>query len=99
MAERVLMTALSPTMEEGTIVAWNKKEGSAVSPGDVLCEVETDKATMDYESTQEGTLLKIIRGDGTTTRVGEIIAILGEEGEDIAGLMPRAQDTAAEDTA
>ncbi len=99
MAERVLMTALSPTMEEGTIVAWNKKEGSAVFPGDVLCEVETDKATMDYESTQEGTLLKIIRGDGTTTRVGEIIAILGEEGEDIAGLKPMAEDTAAEDTA
>lgn len=96
MAEQVLMTALSPTMEEGTIVAWNKKEGSAVSPGDVLCEVETDKATMDYESTQEGVLLKIIRGDGSTARVGETIAILGEEGEDIAGLLQNAQDTAAE---
>jgi len=95
MAEQVLMTALSPTMEEGTIVAWNKKEGSAVSPGDVLCEVETDKATMDYESTQEGVLLKIIRGDGSTARVGETIAILGEEGEDIAGLLQNAQDTAA----
>ncbi len=99
MAEQVLMTALSPTMEEGTIVAWNKKEGSAVAPGDVLCEVETDKATMDYESTQEGVLLKIIRDDGSTARVGETIAILGEEGEDIAGLKPRAEDTAAEDTA
>ena len=90
MAEQVLMTALSPTMEEGTIVAWNKKEGSTVSAGEVLCEVETDKATMDYESTQEGTLLKVIRGDGSTARVGEVIAILGEKGEDIAGLVAEA---------
>ena len=90
MAEQVLMTALSPTMEEGTIVAWYKKEGSTVSAGEVLCEVETDKATMDYESTQEGTLLKVIRGDGSTARVGEVIAILGEKGEDIAGLVAEA---------
>jgi len=86
MAEQVLMTALSPTMEEGTIVAWIKKEGSTVAAGDVLCEVETDKATMDYESTQEGTLLKILRGDGSTATVGETIAIIGEEGEEIADL-------------
>ncbi|MEE8440393.1 MAG: dihydrolipoamide acetyltransferase family protein [Spirochaetia bacterium] len=94
MAEQVLMTALSPTMEEGTIVAWNKKEGSTISAGDLLCEVETDKATMDYESTQEGTLLKIIRGDGSTARVGETIAILGEEGEDISSLLSDAEKAA-----
>jgi pyruvate dehydrogenase E2 component (dihydrolipoyllysine-residue acetyltransferase) len=95
MAEQVLMTALSPTMEEGTIVAWIKKEGSTVSPGDVLCEVETDKATMDYESTQEGTLLKIIKGDGTSSRVGDTIAILGEEGEDIKDLVAAAGESGA----
>ncbi|MEE8441433.1 MAG: dihydrolipoamide acetyltransferase family protein, partial [Spirochaetia bacterium] len=95
MAEQVLMTALSPTMEEGIIVAWNKKEGSIISPGDLLCEVETDKATMDYESTQEGTLLKIIRGDGSTARVGETIAILGEKGEDISSLLLDAEKASA----
>lgn len=101
MAEQVFMTALSPTMEEGTIVTWIKKEGSTVSTGDVLCEVETDKATMDYESTQEGVLLKIIRGDGSSARVGETIAILGEEGEDIAGLVATsaAAPAPANDTA
>lgn len=91
MAEQVLMTALSPTMEEGTIVSWNKAEGDTVSPGDLLCEVETDKATMDYESTQEGTLLKIIRGEGSSSKVGDTIAILGEEGEDVSDLVEKAQ--------
>lgn len=77
-------------MEEGTIVSWSKKEGESVSAGDVLCEVETDKATMDYEATQEGTLLKIIQGDGSTAKVGEVIGIIGEEGEDIAALVEEA---------
>ena len=98
MAEQVLMTALSPTMEEGTIVAWNKKEGSTVSAGEVLCEVETDKATMDYESTQEGVLLKIIKGDGSTAKVGETIAILGDEGEDISDLELSAEKPAQDTT-
>ena len=69
MAEKVLMLALSPTMEEGTIVKWNKKEGDAISTGDVLCEVETDKATMEYESIQEGTLLKILVEEGKVSGV------------------------------
>ncbi|MFW5716247.1 MAG: pyruvate dehydrogenase complex dihydrolipoamide acetyltransferase [Spirochaetota bacterium] len=99
MAEKVLMTALSPTMEEGTIVSWNKKEGDSVSSGDLLCEVETDKATMDYESTQEGTLLKIIRGEGSASKVGDTIAILGEEGEDIAALVAEAEHVPAESPA
>lgn len=90
MAEKVLMVALSPTMEDGTIAGWSKKEGDSVSAGDVLCEVETDKATMDYESTQEGTLLKIIKGDGSTAKVGEPIAIIGEEGEDVSELAAEA---------
>jgi pyruvate dehydrogenase E2 component (dihydrolipoamide acetyltransferase) len=96
MAEKVLMTALSPTMEEGTIVSWNKSEGDPVSSGDLLCEVETDKATMDYESTQEGTLLKIIRGEGSSSKVGDTIAVLGDEGEDISALVAEAEHAPAE---
>ncbi len=95
MAEKILMTALSPTMDEGSIVAWNKKEGDTVAAGDVLCEVETDKATMDYESTQEGTLLKIVRGDGSSAKVGDLIGVLGEEGEDITALLAEAEETAS----
>ena len=91
MAEKVVMTALSPTMEEGTIVAWRKKEGDTVSSGEVLCEVETDKATMDYEATQEGVLLKIVRGDGSSSSVGQTIAILGEKGEDVSAMVKEAQ--------
>ncbi len=87
MAEKVLMLALSPTMEEGTIVKWTKKEGDAVSTGDVLCEVETDKATMDYESIQEGTLLKIVVGNGEGAKVEDPIAIIGEKDEDISSIM------------
>ena len=86
MAEKVLMIALSPTMEQGTIVSWNKKVGDEVSSGDVICEVETDKATMEYESAQEGTLLKIILPEGGQAAVGQSIAILGEKGEDISDL-------------
>jgi len=100
MAEKVLMIALSPTMEEGTIVSWSKQEGDKVDTGDTLCEVETDKAAMDYESTQEGTLLKIVRGEGSSAKVGETIAILGEEGEDIAALEEEiAQEASAGETA
>lgn len=86
MAEKIPMTALSPTMEEGTISAWQKKAGDTVAAGDVLCEVETDKASMEYESTQEGTLLKILVDAGNMARVGQTIAIIGEKGEDIAAL-------------
>ena len=96
MAEIVMMTALSPTMEEGVIAAWKKKEGEKVEAGDVLCEVETDKATMDYESTQEGILLKIIMEAGTTANLGEAIAILGEQGESIDDLLKEAKTAPAE---
>ena len=87
MAEKVLMLALSPTMEEGTIVKWLKKEGETVKNGDILCEVETDKATMDYESIQEGTLLKIVVGEGGAAKVEQPIAIIGKKGEDVAALL------------
>lgn len=86
MAEHIVMIALSPTMEQGQIQSWNKQEGDTIAAGDVLCEVETDKAVMEYESTQEGTLLKIVAEEGASIRVGEPIAIIGEEGESIEEL-------------
>jgi pyruvate dehydrogenase E2 component (dihydrolipoamide acetyltransferase) len=86
MAEQVLMTALSPTMEAGVLVRWHKQEGDWVDVGDILCEVETDKATMDYESTSEGTLLKILVREGEGAAIGDIIAIIGEAGEKINAL-------------
>jgi pyruvate dehydrogenase E2 component (dihydrolipoamide acetyltransferase) len=94
MAEKVLMIALSPTMEEGTIVRWNKKEGETVGSGDLLCEVETDKATMDYESPLEGTLLKVLVPEGGSAKVADPIAIMGEKGEDISALL---EEVAAEE--
>ncbi len=90
MAEKVLMIALSPTMEEGTIVRWNKSEGDVVSSGDLLCEVETDKATMEYESPVDGTVLKILVPEGSAAKVADLIAVVGDKGEDIAGLLAGA---------
>ena len=87
MAEKVLMLALSPTMETGTIVKWRLKEGESVANGQILCEVETDKATMEYESINEGTLLKIIVPAGREARVGEAIAVIGEKDEDIKSIL------------
>ncbi len=95
MAEKVLMIALSPTMETGTVARWRKKEGDAVRSGDVICEVETDKATMDYETTAEGTLLKIVLPEGGQAKVGDLIAIVGAPGEDIAALLGAAPAPAA----
>ncbi len=95
MPEKILMIALSPTMETGTLARWRKKEGDVVASGDVLCEVETDKATMDYESTAEGTLLKILLPEGGQAKVGEAIAIVGKPGEDISALLAdKGQPTA-----
>ncbi len=84
MAEPVLMLALSPTMEEGTITRWHKKEGEAVAQGDLLCEVETDKAAMDYESVNQGTLLAILVPAGGRAAVGAPIAVVGKPGEDVS---------------
>ena len=90
MAEKVLMLALSPTMETGTIAKWNVKEGDTVGSGDVLCEVETDKAVMDYESMTEGVLLKIVLPEGGEAQIGDMIAIIGEAGEDVSSLLTEA---------
>ena len=78
------MLALSPTMEEGVIVKWCVKEGDAVASGDILCEVETDKAVMEYAGTCDGTLLKIVVPEGVKAAIGETICIVGEPGEDVA---------------
>ena len=80
---QILMPALSPTMEEGTIVKWMKKEGDPVSPGDVLCEIETDKATISMDSDEEGILAKIIVPDGRkNVKINQLIALMVEEGVD-----------------
>jgi len=95
MPEKILMMALSPTMDTGTLARWRKKEGDTVAVGDVLCEVETDKATMDYESTSEGTLLKIVVPAGGQAKVGDTIAILGKPGEDFSALLADARPAVA----
>ncbi|CAO1632274.1 unnamed protein product [Jaminaea pallidilutea] len=80
------MPAMSPTMTEGGIAQWKKKEGEAFSAGDVLLEIETDKATMDVEAQDDGVLAKIVVGDGSkNVPVNSIIAITGEEGDDLSG--------------
>jgi pyruvate dehydrogenase E2 component (dihydrolipoamide acetyltransferase) len=90
MAEKVFMIALSPTMEEGAILNWKKKVGDKVKMDDPLCEVETDKASMDYLSSQEGTLLAIVKDVGTSAKVADVIAIIGEPGEDFSSLLEAA---------
>ena len=85
MAIQVLMPALSPTMTEGTIANWMKTEGDKVVSGDVLCEIETDKATMEVEAVDEGVLGKILIAAGTeSVAVNTPIAVILEEGEDIS---------------
>lgn len=86
MAEIIRMPRLSDTMEEGNIIGWLKKVGEKVSPGDILAEVETDKATMDLESFHEGILLYIGQAEGTVP-VDGIIAVIGNEGEDFEALI------------
>ena len=81
----ITMPALSPTMEEGSLTRWLKAEGDTVAAGDILAEIETDKATMEFEAVDEGTLAKILVADGTDdVKVGTAIAVLAEEGEDVA---------------
>ncbi|HZG45732.1 MAG TPA: biotin/lipoyl-containing protein, partial [Allosphingosinicella sp.] len=77
------MPALSPTMELGTLAKWLKQEGDTVSSGDLLAEIETDKATMEFEAVDEGVIAKILVAEGTDeVKVGTVIAILAQEGED-----------------
>ncbi|KFG89755.1 Acetyltransferase component of pyruvate dehydrogenase complex [Sphingobium herbicidovorans NBRC 16415] len=85
MSKKIQMPALSPTMEEGTLAKWLVKEGDTVSSGDLLAEIETDKATMEFEAVDEGKIAKILVSEGSEgVKVGTVIAIIAEEGEDVA---------------
>ena len=80
----ILMPALSPTMEKGNLAKWLKKEGEAVKTGDVIAEIETDKATMEYEAVDDGVLAKIVVPEGANdVPVNQLIAVLAQEGEDV----------------
>jgi pyruvate dehydrogenase E2 component (dihydrolipoamide acetyltransferase) len=85
-ATKVHMEALSPTMEEGQLVQWIKAEGDEVSNGDVLAEIETDKATMELVARGDGILRKIFLGAGGTAPVGSVIAVIAASDEDISGI-------------
>ena len=87
MATKITMPRLSDTMTEGTVATWLKKVGDKVSEGDILAEIETDKATMEFESFNAGTLLYIGIKEGETATVDSLLAIIGKEGEDISGLL------------
>ncbi|HWK36115.1 pyruvate dehydrogenase complex dihydrolipoamide acetyltransferase [Sphingomonas sp.] len=85
MAIELKMPALSPTMEEGTLAKWLVKEGDSVKSGDIMAEIETDKATMEFEAVDEGVIAKIMVAEGTDgVKVGTVIAIIAEEGEDVS---------------
>ncbi|WP_055443019.1 pyruvate dehydrogenase complex dihydrolipoamide acetyltransferase [Lacinutrix himadriensis] len=91
MAEIINMPRLSDTMEEGTVATWLKKVGDKIEEGDILAEIETDKATMEFESFHEGVLLHIGVQEGETTKVDELLAIIGEKGEDISAILSGAK--------
>ncbi|GMN10991.1 pyruvate dehydrogenase complex dihydrolipoamide acetyltransferase [Croceitalea sp. MTPC9] len=101
MAEIINMPRLSDTMEEGTVAKWLKNVGDKVEEGDILAEIETDKATMEFESFHEGTLLHIGIQEGDGAPVDSLLAIIGDEGEDISGLLngeAASNDEKSEDT-
>jgi len=89
------MPKLSPTMEEGQISRWLKKEGDAIEANEPIAEVDTDKATMEVTSLEAGTLLKIVIGEGNNARLGETIGVIGEKGEDFSALMSGASSNGA----
>jgi len=102
MAKIIGLPKLSPTMEEGTLVAWIKKEGDEVEVDDLLAEVETDKATMEFRSFDRGVLLKILVKEGETLEPDVPVAIIGKAGEDIGELLAQVEaraGTAAESAA
>ena len=90
MAKILEMPKLSPTMEEGVLSAWHKKEGDAVAVDDLLAEVETDKATMEFRSFDQTTLLKILVSAGAEVKLGQPVAIVGSPGEDVSALVAQA---------
>jgi pyruvate dehydrogenase E2 component (dihydrolipoamide acetyltransferase) len=90
MAQIIGLPKLSPTMEEGVLIRWVKKEGDKVAPGDLVAEVETDKANMDFNIEDEGVLLKLLVKEGETVKLGAPVAILGKAGEDVGALVKEA---------
>src|SRR5882757_897546 len=96
MAKILDMPKLSPTMEEGVLSTWHKKEGDAVEVDDLLAEVETDKATMEFRSFDKGTLLKLLVQAGTVVKLGQAVAILGAAGEDVSALIQKTPQNAAQ---
>lgn len=99
MAEKILMPRLSDTMTEGVIAAWHKKVGDPVKKGDLLAEVETDKATMELESYKDGTLLHIGTDKGGKLQVNDLLAIIGAPGEDISSLVSGGGETTTQSAA
>jgi pyruvate dehydrogenase E2 component (dihydrolipoamide acetyltransferase) len=95
MATKVIMPKLSPTMEEGQISRWLKKEGDKVSMGEPLAEIDTDKATMEMQALANGILRKIVINEGQSAPLGQIIAVIGEPNEDISSLLAEAPAAAA----
>src|SRR3954470_12674734 len=95
MAKILEMPKLSPTMEEGVLATWHKKEGDPVAVDDLLAEVETDKATMEFRAFDKGTLLKILVTAGTNVKLGQPVAIIGNAGEDVSALVAKAGGAAA----
>ncbi len=97
MSIEIKMPALSPTMEEGTLAKWLVKEGDTVKSGDIMAEIETDKATMEFEAVDEGVIAKILIAEGTdNVKVGAVIAILAEEGEDASSVSAPAKSETPE---
>src|ERR1700746_2519888 len=95
MATKVIMPNLSPTMEEGQVSRWLKKEGDKVSMGEPLAEIDTDKATMEMQSLSAGVLRKILIKEGESAPLGQTIAIVGEPDEDISALLTQVQSAPA----
>lgn len=91
MAIKVEMPKLSDTMDEGVIAKWNVEEGDEVESGDIIAEVETDKATMEVEVFDAGTILKILAKEGDAVPLGQVMAVIGEEGEDISDILEEAE--------
>src|SRR5580658_4704764 len=96
MAKILEMPKLSPTMEEGVLSAWHKKEGDEIAVDDLLAEVETDKATMEFRAFDKGTLLKLLVSPGAQVKLGQPVAVVGAPGEDVSALaLPAVASSAA----
>src|SRR5271165_2174733 len=93
MAKILEMPKLSPTMEEGVLSAWHKKEGDEIAVDDLLAEVETDKATMEFRAFDRGTLLKLLVAPGALVKLGQPVAVVGAAGEDVSGFSAAAAVT------